>query len=152
MVEMAIGVLVPLALFTHAIPRNQLAIIRLGAFLTVFGTVLNRLNTAMICFNWKLPYREIPHWREAIISITLFAIYIVVYRFILYRLPILYAWREQLVPQTVTEPVPVKTPIGWSNEPLSTASFRSMNDSSASSTSYSMSASPNASENHRREL
>jgi len=152
MVEMTLAVLLPLALFTYAIPRNQMTLVRLGAFLTVFGTVLNRLNTSMICFNWKLPYREIPHWREAIISITLFAIYIVVYRFILYRLPILYAWREELVPQTVAEPVPVKVPIGWRDDPLPTASFKNSTNCSAASRSYSMSSSPEAQESSRREL
>ena len=61
--------------------------------MVVIGTVLNRVNTAMITFNWKLDYREIPHWREAVICLTIYAIYIVVYRFILYRLPILYKWK-----------------------------------------------------------
>jgi hypothetical protein len=66
---------------------------------------LNRLNTSLIAFNWKLPYREIPHWREFVISITVYAIYIVVYRFILYRLPIFYEWRtqEELAPAYVAE-------------------------------------------------
>jgi hypothetical protein len=68
-------------------------LIRFGALLTVFGVVLNRLNTAMITFNWKLAEREIPTWQEVIISVTLFSIYIVVWRFILYRLPILYTWK-----------------------------------------------------------
>ncbi len=103
--EMGIGVLLPLALFCWAIPREHAAIARLGAFVTVFGVVLNRLNTSMICFNWKLPYREIPHWREAIICITIFAIYVVVYRFILYRLPILYAWKDEPAAEAVPEPV-----------------------------------------------
>jgi hypothetical protein len=52
------------------------------------------MNTAMITFNWKLPEREIPTWQEVIISVTLFSIYIVVWRFILYRLPILYTWKS----------------------------------------------------------
>jgi hypothetical protein len=56
---------------------------------------LNRLNTALITYNWKLPYREIPHWREVIIAVTVYSIYIVVYRFILYRLPIFYQMRAQ---------------------------------------------------------
>jgi Ni/Fe-hydrogenase subunit HybB-like protein len=99
--EMAAGVILPLLIFMYAIPRNNAAIARLGAFITVFGVVLNRLNTSMICFNWKLPYREIPHWREAIIAVTIFAIYIVVYRFILYRLPILYKWKEEPATEAV---------------------------------------------------
>jgi hypothetical protein len=57
---------------------------RIGAFMTVFGILLNRLNTALITFNWKL-YQEIPHMWEVVISITIFAIYITTYRFILNR-------------------------------------------------------------------
>ncbi len=61
--------------------------------MTVFGILLNRLNTALITFNWKL-YQEIPHMWEIIISITIFAIYIATYRFILNRLPILYKYKD----------------------------------------------------------
>ena len=99
--EIVVAVILPLLMFMYAIPRNNVAIVRVGAFITVFGVILNRMNTAMICFNWKLAEREIPHWREAIIAVTIFAIYIVVYRFILYRLPILYKWKEEPVLEAV---------------------------------------------------
>jgi hypothetical protein len=55
---------------------------------------MNRLNTALVTFNWQL-YQEIPHWRETVITITIYTLYIVTYRFILYRLPILYTWKNQ---------------------------------------------------------
>jgi hypothetical protein len=82
-----------------------MAVIRVSAFLVVFGIFLNRLNTSILTFNWKLSYREIPHWREVIICITVYSIYIVVYRFILYRLPIFYQWRtqEEFAPAYVTQ-------------------------------------------------
>ena len=67
--------------------------------------MLNRVNTAIITFNWKLPHREIPPWREVLISLTIFAIYIAVYRFILVRLPILYAWKTQEAAEPVTEKI-----------------------------------------------
>lgn len=102
LLELSLGVLVPLAVFVYAIPRKLAAVVRFGALLTVIGVVLNRVNTALICFNWKLPHREIPHWREAIIAVTIFAIYFVVYRFILYRLPILYKWQEEPATVAVT--------------------------------------------------
>jgi Ni/Fe-hydrogenase subunit HybB-like protein len=111
MFEIGLGVVLPLGLFCIAIRNNLMKMIRFSALLTVIGVVLNRVNTAIITFNWKLPEREIPHWREAIISVTIFCIYIVVYRFILYRLPILYQWKTQdepavaTVPSTVTEHV-----------------------------------------------
>lgn len=100
-VEMIGGVVLPLILFAVAIRNNKVGLVRFSAVLTVVGVVLNRLNTSMFTFNWKLSEREIPHWREIVICITLYAIYITVYRFILARLPILYTWK------TADETVPV---------------------------------------------
>jgi Ni/Fe-hydrogenase subunit HybB-like protein len=99
-VEMIGGVILPLILFAYAIRNNKVGLIRFSAVLTAVGVVLNRMNTAMFTFNWKLPEREIPHWREVVICITLYAIYIAVYRFILARMPILYGWKtaEETVP------------------------------------------------------
>jgi hypothetical protein len=95
LVEIMIGVIIPMALLAYAIHHKKMPIIRFGAFLVVIGIFLNRLNTALITYNWKLPEREIPHWREVVIAVTVYCIYIVVYRFILYRLPIFYQWRTQ---------------------------------------------------------
>lgn len=112
LVEMFIGVILPMALFAYAIRNKQMAIIRFSAFLVVIGVILNRLNTAIITFNWKLTEREIPHWREFVISLTVYCIYIATYRFILYRLPILYQWKTQeepaLVYATETESVALR--------------------------------------------
>ena len=104
MVEMAIGVILPVVLFAYAIRHQLPAVARVGAFITIFGIVLNRLNTAIIAFNWQL-YQEIPHIFEVMIVLTIFCIYIVVYRFILYRLPILYTWKEQPEEALAAEPV-----------------------------------------------
>jgi len=102
MLEIFIGVVVPIALFAYGIRNNRPGLVRFTAFLTIFGIVLNRINTALIAFNWKL-YQEIPHWKEVVICLTIFAIYVVTYRFILYRLPILYSWKE--APALAEEPV-----------------------------------------------
>jgi len=102
LVEMGLGVVLPLILFSRAIRRKQVGIIRFTAFLTIFGIALNRLNTALIVFNWKL-YQEIPHWKEVLIALALFAVYIATYRFILYRLPILYRMKAAPAVATVTE-------------------------------------------------
>ena len=93
LLELAGGVVLPLALFSYGIRNNSAGLIRVGSFIAVLGIALNRLNTAIIGFNWNL-YQEIPHLFEVIISVTLFAFYIVTYRFILYRLPIVYAWKK----------------------------------------------------------
>jgi Ni/Fe-hydrogenase subunit HybB-like protein len=92
LLEMAILVAIPLTLFCRAVLTSNPTTARWAAFITVAGVLLNRLNTALVAFNWKL-YRELPALGESIIVITVFALYIVVYRAILYRLPILYEWK-----------------------------------------------------------
>lgn len=92
--EMCFGVVLPLVLFTLAIRNNAVRLARVAALFAVLGIALNRLNTALITFNWKL-YQEIPHWREVVIVITIYATYILVYRAVLCRLPILYTWQGE---------------------------------------------------------
>ena len=94
--EIGVGVILPLLLFSFSIRHKMIRLVRFSALLTLVGIVMNRLNTAIVTFNWKLPEREIPPWREVLITITILAIYTVVYRFILYRLPILYTWNSEV--------------------------------------------------------
>jgi Ni/Fe-hydrogenase subunit HybB-like protein len=109
--EMVAGVVLPIVLFAYAIRHQAASLARAAALVTVLGIVLNRLNTALIAFNWQL-YQEIPHLFEVMITVTVFAIYVTVYRFLLYRLPILYVWKVQPEEVGVSESVkaaPVKT-------------------------------------------
>jgi hypothetical protein len=78
----------------------------------------------MITFNWKLAEREIPTWQEVIISVTLFSIYIVVWRFILYRLPILYTWKSSAELATAKDSTRYFVP-GDETEPVVAGSYRS---------------------------
>jgi Ni/Fe-hydrogenase subunit HybB-like protein len=91
--ELAVGAVLPLVIFTIGVRNRAPGLVRWGGIITVLGVLLNRVDTALIAFNWKL-YGEIPHWKEALITVTIFAIYVMVYRFILYRWPILYAWKR----------------------------------------------------------
>ena len=59
--------MLPLIIFAVAIRQKRAGLVRFGALLTVLGIVLNRINTALITFNWKL-YQEIPHWKEFVIT------------------------------------------------------------------------------------
>ncbi|HMB15308.1 MAG TPA: polysulfide reductase [Pelovirga sp.] len=92
--EIFFGVVLALIVLGIGIHHKSVALCRLGALITVLGILLNRLNTALITFNWNL-YQEIPHIFEVIIAITIFAIYIATYRFILNRLPILYQFKNR---------------------------------------------------------
>ncbi|MDT8395164.1 MAG: polysulfide reductase [bacterium] len=91
--ELLFGVIAPMVLFAYGIRNQRVGIVRFGALIAVLGIALNRLNTAIIAFNWNL-YQEIPHIFEWIIAFTLFGVYIATYRFILYRLPIVYSWKK----------------------------------------------------------
>lgn len=94
MFEIIFGSIIPLVFFTMAIRTNRADLARLAAFFAVFGIALNRMNTALVAFNWQM-YQEIPHWREFCIAVMVYATYIVVYRAVLYRLPIVYAWQGE---------------------------------------------------------
>jgi len=92
--EIGIGVVLPLIMFTIGVKYHRAGLIRLAGFISVIGIVWNRLNTSLISFNWQL-YQEIPRWQEIWVTFTIFAIYFIVYRAILYRLPILYEWQGE---------------------------------------------------------
>jgi Ni/Fe-hydrogenase subunit HybB-like protein len=92
--EMVGGTVIPLLLYIYAIRNHSAQVARLAAFIAVLGIALNRMNTALVAFNWQL-YQEIPHWRETVIAIMVYATYIVVYRAVLARMPILYTWKEE---------------------------------------------------------
>ena len=92
LLEMGVAVLLPMVLFAYGVKHQLVTMVRWAALISVLGIVWNRLNTSMICYNWKL-YQEIPHWKEVWVTVTIFALYFIVYRFILYRLPILYQWQ-----------------------------------------------------------
>ena len=67
-----------------------------GVALAVLGIVLNRLNVSLIAFNWHLPSSEryVPHWMEIGISVFIVTIGVVVFRFVVTRMPILYEHPE----------------------------------------------------------
>ncbi|HEB49956.1 MAG TPA: polysulfide reductase [Desulfobulbus sp.] len=94
LLELGIGVVLPMFLFAYGVKHARVGLVRFAAVISVLGIIWNRINTAMITFNWNL-YQEIPHWKEVWITITIYALYFITYRFILYRLPILYEWQGE---------------------------------------------------------
>jgi Ni/Fe-hydrogenase subunit HybB-like protein len=93
LLEIAIGVILPMVMFARSIRTGRVRTARTAAFITVFGIVWNRLNTAIVCFNYQM-YQDIPHWKEIWVTLTIYAIYFITYRFIVYRLPIVFDWEE----------------------------------------------------------
>jgi Ni/Fe-hydrogenase subunit HybB-like protein len=83
--------LLPALLYGIGARDRNYTLIRYTALLTVLGIVLNRLNVSLICFNWYLPANEryVPMWKEIALSVFIVTVGILVYRFIVSRMPIL---------------------------------------------------------------
>lgn len=92
--ELGIGVVLPMLLFAVAVKNRWANLVRFAAVISVLGIIWNRINTALVAYNWQL-YQEIPHWKEIWITVTIYSLYFLTYRFILYRLPILYEWKGE---------------------------------------------------------
>ena len=92
--ELGVAVFIPMCMFAVGVKNHWVGIVRFAALISVLGIIWNRLNTSMIAFNWEL-YAENPHWKEIWITITIYSLYFLTYRFILYRLPILYEWKGE---------------------------------------------------------
>jgi Ni/Fe-hydrogenase subunit HybB-like protein len=89
LVETVGFVLVPALLFAYGARNGSAKIVRVGGVMGVLFIVLNRLNMSVIAFNWNEPIRYVPTWQEVLISVTLVTLGIVLFRFIVNRMPIL---------------------------------------------------------------
>ena len=87
--EITLFVLLPCCLFILGARRNNASLIRFTAIITIIGIIINRLNVSLITLNWQLPHRELFDWREFLIVISVITIQIVVYRWIVNRMPVL---------------------------------------------------------------
>ena len=106
MFEIGFGVILSLVLLTAGIRNNSVTLVRLGAWTTIIGVVLNRLNVYMFTFNWQNGHVHIPPFREIMIAVTVYSIYIITYRAILYRWPILFKWKTRYSEYAVLDPAP----------------------------------------------
>jgi len=92
LVEILGFVALPCLLYAIGVRDKNLRLIRWTSGLAVLGIILNRLNVSLIAFNWHLPPEEkyFPHWMEIGISVFVVTVGIVIFRFIVTRMPILY--------------------------------------------------------------
>lgn len=89
LVEVMGFVLLPCFLFTAAVRRGSVPLVRAGAVLTVLGVILNRLNVSVIAFNWNRPVRYSPHWMEITVTVTIVTIGVLAFKWMVNRMPIL---------------------------------------------------------------
>ncbi|HET6516243.1 MAG TPA: NrfD/PsrC family molybdoenzyme membrane anchor subunit [Thermodesulfovibrionales bacterium] len=92
LVEVLAFVLLPALVYTLGVKTNNPTIVRLAAFWAVAGIIMNRINVSIIALNWDLPehlHHIIPPWREATVVLTIVTIHILIFRWILNRMPVL---------------------------------------------------------------
>jgi Ni/Fe-hydrogenase subunit HybB-like protein len=96
LVEIIGFVLLPCFFFAVGVRDQNVKLIRVTAGWTVLGIVVNRLNIAWVCFNWQLPWSEryVPHWMEIGVSLFVITFGLVIYRFIVTRMPVFYEHPE----------------------------------------------------------
>jgi Ni/Fe-hydrogenase subunit HybB-like protein len=92
LVELLGFVALPCLLYAIGVREHNLKMIRFAAGWSVLGIVINRFNVSMIAFNYHLPSSEryFPHWGEIVISLFVVTIGVLVFRFIVTRMPIFY--------------------------------------------------------------
>ncbi len=92
LVELLGFVLLPAFAYAVGVRDRNVKLIRITSLWAVLGIFLNRLNVCLIAFNWQLPsdQRYFPHWMEIGITIFVVTIGLVVFRFIVTRMPIFY--------------------------------------------------------------
>ncbi len=87
--ELLALVLIPTLLFIFGTQRGNIVVVRIAAIITIIGIIINRLNVSLITLNWQLPEREFFYLREFLIVIAVVTIQILVYRWIVNRMPVL---------------------------------------------------------------
>jgi Ni/Fe-hydrogenase subunit HybB-like protein len=87
-------VLAPALLFTFGVKKQSVPMVRFAGFWAVVGIVFNRINVSIITLNWNLPehlHHIIPPWTEAMAVLSIATIHILIFRWILNRMPVLHA-------------------------------------------------------------
>jgi Ni/Fe-hydrogenase subunit HybB-like protein len=94
LVELLGFVLAPALLFTYGVKKERVGVVRFAAVYAVVGIVLNRINVSIIALNWNLPdhlHHIIPPWREVAVVLAIATLHILIFRWILNRMPVLHA-------------------------------------------------------------
>ena len=89
LVEVFFFILLPCFLFVIGSRKGKVGLVQLTAALTILGIIINRFNVSLIALNWNLPHRELFHWKEVAIAIAVVTIQVLIYRWIVTRMPVL---------------------------------------------------------------
>jgi Ni/Fe-hydrogenase subunit HybB-like protein len=92
LVEILLFVLGPAAVLTYGVKAERVGIVRFGAFYAVLGILVNRMNVSIVAFNWNLPehlHHIVPPWHEVAIVASIATIHVLVFRWIVNRMPVI---------------------------------------------------------------
>ncbi|GAB4342523.1 MAG: polysulfide reductase NrfD [Calditrichia bacterium] len=89
LVEIVGFVALPCILFTISVRRNKIPLVKVAAALTLIGIILNRLNISLVAYNWNSPVRYFPSWMEIAVTLTVIFAEILVFRWVVNRMPVL---------------------------------------------------------------
>jgi len=89
LVEVGGFALLPSLMFAYGSRHGRVRVVRVAAVLAVLGVVLNRLDVAIIAFNWKQPFTYVPSWMEVVGSVTIVTMGVLAFRWIVNRMPVL---------------------------------------------------------------
>ena len=81
-------VLAPCFLFVFGVRNGKVNVVRVAAVVAILGVIANRFTVSMIAFNWKLPDRPLPGWMGVSIVATIVTVEILLYRWVVNRLPV----------------------------------------------------------------
>jgi Ni/Fe-hydrogenase subunit HybB-like protein len=82
-------VIIPMVLFFYSYRRQNTAMIRMAAILTMLGVILNRLNVTVIGFRWDAAVHYVPSWMEIMVTLTVIFTEIWIFRWVINRMPVL---------------------------------------------------------------
>jgi len=89
LVEMLGFVALPCALYTVAVRTQSVKLVRFTGAWTVLGILVNRLNVSIIAMNWNKSPHYVPSWMEVMVSVTLITMGVLLFRWIVNRMPVL---------------------------------------------------------------
>ncbi len=91
LVELLGFVGLPCVLFAWGVRHGRVKVVRVAAALGVLGIVVNRLNVSVVALNWQAPHHYVPSFSEVWVSLTLVTVGVLLFRWIVNRMPILSA-------------------------------------------------------------
>lgn len=88
--EIAFSTLLPMYLYAMAVRQQKASLVRWASGITVLGIMLNRFNVVIVALNWNAPVRYHPSWMEVMLSVTLATLLVLVFKWVVNRMPVLY--------------------------------------------------------------